>query len=561
MTIPVLPPYNWPNTPVPHVTPFTFRDGYSYEQRFRRLVKYLNDEVIQYINENVPGLAQQFVDEVNRLITEFNEITADITDSSAIAVAAAEAAEASALLAEQYASDAANIQDAAITGIFNNAASQFRQAANAAYATKATQTTVETGRLSSATLDARFTAKADQSALTTLSGTVTTLSGTVTSLGTDVDAVEATVASMNAAVTANTANVGWLYTALDEGFRPTTRLISYGHSFLAEQGLGSSADYYARKIANLYELAYPTDVTTNDLKRAAGGEHAEETAWKMFGNAAANGWTVGTDATLIIEALINTLRLNGVDSITKRGAEWAYRTMCGMAASDNFFSCSDTTFFTYDAANWTFAPDPIYYGGNVRSTSFVGNKVKFKNPSDGSHVALLARKAGLAAAVTTITRSDTGAVLTTFNNTDQARSTLSGNYVPALIEIKAPAGVEIVVTATSGTTSFVGVFDRADNPLPVILMKEPYLDDYTASTSYPNGSDAAVDSFNQIIDDMASRYRNVIAVDPNLYWTNANAATMVQSDKVHPNVAGNDALFKATRDTIRRRGLSTLVRY
>lgn len=165
MTIPILPPFIPVGGTYPTVQPFTFRDGYSYVQKFDRLVKYVNTTIVPWVETNYNELAEAFATQVAIMVAAFEAAVADISDQVAQAEAAAAAAQVSADLAAMYAGETEAFQDAAITAIFNDLVSDFRTTLDATYAVKADLTEIETtvneGRLSEATIDARFADKAD----------------------------------------------------------------------------------------------------------------------------------------------------------------------------------------------------------------------------------------------------------------------------------------------------------------------------------------------------------------------------------------------------------------
>jgi len=175
--------------PYSNVQPFTVRDGATYLLQLEALKDWLRDYVIPHINTETGELAESWKTQTEFLIENWNTLSvqlvaqvqtiADGADADAQAAQTARlAAEAARDLAEQFASEAAEVQDAAITGIFNNTSSLFRQAADGVYALSAdldaVEATLASGRLSEATLDARFGEKA---------------------AATDLDAVEAVITS------------------------------------------------------------------------------------------------------------------------------------------------------------------------------------------------------------------------------------------------------------------------------------------------------------------------------------------------------------------------------
>ena len=327
------------------------------------------------------------------------------------------------------------------------------------------------------------------------------------------------------------------------------QLVTYGHSFLAETGLPDPAGYYARQLAAQFDMAYPSNDGIN-LKRAVGGSYAESTADVML---TGQPWTsskkLGSDTVLLIEALINTARKHGVDPVTRQGAEHALRTMCALGSSLEVLPDSATT-FTYSAM-WSTLSGSGFHRGSCHSTRTAGNYVTFTVPTDGSHFLTFAAKAGLPASVIEFQRLDTGEVFRTWTNQDQAQANLSRPYVPAAIPLRVPAGTPVRVGLVSGSLICDGLIVPATRPGPILLMKEPYLEDYSRSTMFPNGSDEALEYFNDLLDTMADEFPNVLVADPNTggHWD--KTAHILESDGVHPNAAGHQALADTMLDAIR----------
>jgi hypothetical protein len=57
---------------MPNITPFTYRDGMTYLQRFEDLVNYIQRVLIPWVQTNYDGLEDAFTEEVNRLIETVN---------------------------------------------------------------------------------------------------------------------------------------------------------------------------------------------------------------------------------------------------------------------------------------------------------------------------------------------------------------------------------------------------------------------------------------------------------------------------------------------------------
>jgi hypothetical protein len=326
-------------------------------------------------------------------------------------------------------------------------------------------------------------------------------------------------------------------------------LVTYGHSFLAETGLSDPAGYYARQIAAEFGMAYPTS-GSSDLKRAVGGSFAESAADVMLtGQPWIPSKQYGSNKVLLIQALINTARKNGADPATRQGAAHALRTMCALGSSLEVIP-DTAAFFSY-SANWSTVSGAGYHSGECRVTSSPDHFVDFTVPAYGCHFLTTGRKVGLSGAQIQFQRLDTGQVFHTWDNTDQAQADLSRPYVVAAIPLLVPAGTRVRVRLVSGENLVCdGLVVPAPRPGPILLMKEPYLADYSHSVLFPNGSDAALDYFNSILDALALEFPNVIVADPNTagFW---DKTTDILADGVHPNLSGHTALAQTMVAAIR----------
>jgi hypothetical protein len=122
-----------PSGIVTNITPFTYRDGATYLEILEGLRKYINQVIVPFVNESILGLEASWdadKDEIAQILADAKiYIDAKIIE----ATEAATAAEAAAERAEAAASDIPEMQDAAITAIFNDLASQFRIAIEAEF--------------------------------------------------------------------------------------------------------------------------------------------------------------------------------------------------------------------------------------------------------------------------------------------------------------------------------------------------------------------------------------------------------------------------------------------
>lgn len=157
-------PFPFLMEPLTQVTPFSYRDGMTYAKMVENLRCYLNTYIVPAFNEKMDEIIVDFQEGItnaeNTTIQskldwqEFFEEFMEFVDARLQA-----------------------LNDQAVANLVNNQLSQLRIALDANFASKATQTTVETGRLSSESIDARFT---DLNNSTKIRDTVTYHTGTVT---------------------------------------------------------------------------------------------------------------------------------------------------------------------------------------------------------------------------------------------------------------------------------------------------------------------------------------------------------------------------------------------
>ena len=101
-----LPPYDAPFTPVPNITPFTYRDGATLLKKLENLKRYINRDLVPFVNTNYSDLAEAFETQVNLLLQQVNEAVDEVVNSGVV------------------------VQDPVVAGILANPASLTRVALN-----------------------------------------------------------------------------------------------------------------------------------------------------------------------------------------------------------------------------------------------------------------------------------------------------------------------------------------------------------------------------------------------------------------------------------------------
>ncbi|MBF4613281.1 hypothetical protein [Curtobacterium sp. VKM Ac-1376] len=328
------------------------------------------------------------------------------------------------------------------------------------------------------------------------------------------------------------------------------QLITYGHSFLAEQGLTDESQYWARRLAKSLGLTYPTSDggPANDLKRASGGTTIGDSLGRVAGGIGTAPWVPGTKALVVLQALINSARQNGATAIDITSAINSARGIMALVNASEIVQDTDAR-IVKSATTWQVGTG-FFAGGTAQYSSTVGSYFEYVVPADRDvFIATVCRGAGTAGAVVNITDQTAGTTLVT--GLDLSASSIANASIYVWRTPASARGHTVRFTKTGGTSLYIdAVLPVSPNPPPVLWMKEPYLANYAASTQFPNGSDAALDAFNAIVDQMSAEFPNLIVADPNQagYWDKAND---VLSDQVHPNEQGHYHLARAAHDAVR----------
>lgn len=135
-TISLVPVFTMPGKVMSNITPFTVRDGITYQSYLEALEHYITTVIVPYIDANFHELEDSWLAQMQAIIDYVNSVAAGMGDSVEEAQQAATDAQASAAQAEVYAGQAGQATDAQMLAVWNNVTSQFRIALNNAYAAK-----------------------------------------------------------------------------------------------------------------------------------------------------------------------------------------------------------------------------------------------------------------------------------------------------------------------------------------------------------------------------------------------------------------------------------------
>lgn len=170
-----------PFAPLPNIAPFTYKDGQTYLIDLDNLRRYINEDIVAFVNTNFTQLGADFATQVNILIGTVNTAL----DAQEVAVTQALTNQTTAndqAIADltTYVDDAVNsildgsvsINDALMVTIITNITTNTRILLDSLYVneTDFTALTAGAGRLSGASLDATYVNESDYAALTTGAG-------------------------------------------------------------------------------------------------------------------------------------------------------------------------------------------------------------------------------------------------------------------------------------------------------------------------------------------------------------------------------------------------------
>lgn len=312
-------------------------------------------------------------------------------------------------------------------------------------------------------------------------------------------------------------------------------LYVYGHSLTTGSDLQDPLQAYPWLVAG--EGSW-----TNLFSRGVNGSLVHEAAERLYGTGAAS-WSTADSGDVLIQANLNTARDFGPDPLALATSRNALRAMVATISASRRIEDSDrrhSYFGTWrtKSMSWT-------SGGSVHVATRNGSRVQF-TAVGGEYLSIR----GVAGSGVTLRVSDrtTRRTIARIRTGQRVHPAYSHAGIPLLYRLPdSLAGHTVRMTKESGTGRFT--FDARlparNDPGTVILVKEPYLADYSLSTAHPNGSDAAIDAFNGVVDKLAAEFPNVVTVELNAAGWDPMA--FLQPDGVHPNEAGHRFIADAVR--------------
>lgn len=299
---------------------------------------------------------------------------------------------------------------------------------------------------------------------------------------------------------------------------------AYGHSWT--QGAGVSAtEKYTHLISAERNAAL--------VSRGVSGSLVHRAAERVLAKGSAS-WRAGTRGDVVIQANLNTARDYGVDKLALATSRNSLRTMLATITASRRIEEGDRA-QTY-SAGWKRKRMAPASGGTVRTTNRRGAYVQFR--AAGNEYVVIR---GVVGAGTTIKVEDRTKKRTLFRvKTGAAVKQRYSRYgVPLVFRLPTSANrhvIRLTKEKSAGSFTFDARLPRGTSARPIMVL-EPYLADYSLSTTFRRGSDAAIDAFNRVARAAADEFSSTVVVDPNRYaW---KPLLFLQEDGVHPNPAGN----------------------
>lgn len=322
-------------------------------------------------------------------------------------------------------------------------------------------------------------------------------------------------------------------------------LWTFGHSYVA-------GSFGHLRVTPMLGVSHPVSVDgVTNVQRAVGGATIETLVGDIVGR---DPFPNGRRGLVYMQVFMNSMRKWGLDVPALKSSKAALRTHIAILSASRRVPESDPSFvFT---GTWTTATTAASSNGGHRSTTTIGSYVEITLPDrDGStgtfHVLTYVRPgAGPRVKIENRTTSTVQGFMDQSNNVHTGDSP---DAVNAAIPVHGKPGDVIRLTMHSGSGTFsvddLLVPDR--DPMTILGIKEPRLGDYSGSTQFPNGSDAATDAFNAIWDELAVEYDNLIVCSPEDegYF---DPSIHIGPDKVHPTAEGNVQIARCARDAFLR---------
>lgn len=357
--------------------------------------------------------------------------------------------------------------------------------------------------------------------------------------------------------------------ALNASVAPTTLveglpLYIYGNSYTTPPAIGRATDnnHWPRR---LHERLHMGTVAYNGHSGAVIGQIAYNMNNNVDGAAPSRKWVTGSKGLVIIEESINDAVTFGTSAKAQTAYAMALRVMVELARASTRTDATNAA-ITYTG---TWSSGTAYLVNSGKKTSAIGATASFSVTGDAvtlywmgdqgttSYTTCDVKIAGGATVGTIDTRSQ----MDPYNAPGTVGTGIGANLCCTRIT-GLGAGtrtIEVVLTGAGGGNSFYfdGFSIPGTKPPEIIFLKEGLISNYN-----PNGSSAAREAYNALMDTVAAEYPTFVSTaDPGVAW-DASCLYMGDGTGNHPNDKGyavlTDTLAAKIKTLTYRDGLHIL---
>jgi hypothetical protein len=305
-------------------------------------------------------------------------------------------------------------------------------------------------------------------------------------------------------------------------------LYVYGHSWTTGYGMNDPSKSYPNLVA--------TDRDETLHNRGRNGPMVHQVADYLLGVGDGTGtWQAGTSGDVLFQAVSNTARDLGVNPLALTTTRNALRVMVATVSASRRVEDSDPS-HRYRGV-WHTRQWPGASGGALHTTTRNDSFVQFRAVG-GEYLVLR----GVSGTGITVRLSDrtAGRTVTRIRTGHRVHPAYGRSGIALLYRIPARLAhhtIRLTKESGSGSLMFDARLPQEQHPDRVILLKEPYLRDYSLSTAHPHGNDHVMDVFNAVLDRVGVEFPQVVVVDPNAHgW---DKQTMLFANSTHPNEVGS----------------------
>lgn len=329
--------------------------------------------------------------------------------------------------------------------------------------------------------------------------------------------------------------------AIDALGSPTTLvegipLYVYGNSYTVAPAVGRATTSWPPRLQARLRMGA---LASNGQSGAVMGQVAYNLNNNVDAGAPSRKWVTGSKGLVIIEESINDAVTFGLSAKAQTAYGMALRTMIELISASIRKDATDVA-ITY-TGTWT--AGTTYLVNSGKKTSTVGDKASFSVTGDAVTLYWMGNKdatayvtADVKIGSTVIGTIDSRNQMDPYNAPGTVGTGIASNLCCTRITGMGAGAhtVDVVLTATVGTPIYFDGFSvPGTKPPQIILLKEGLITNYN-----PNGSSAARDAYNAIMDTVAGEYATFVSTaDPGAAW-DASCLYMGDGTGNHPNDKG-----------------------